>query len=68
MACCKIGITNLELAVRKQGDLSVAAAKEIISKRIGDLIEIKPTKDTLIYDPKPPMELTDANDEPGKAA
>jgi hypothetical protein len=51
MACCKVGITNLELAIRKKGNHSVAAAKEIINNRIGDLIEIKPTKDSLVYDP-----------------
>jgi Protein of unknown function (DUF2800) len=68
MACCKVGITNLELAIRKKGNHSVAATKEIVNNRIGDLIEIKPTKDTLVYDPKAPKELTDANDEPGQAA
>jgi hypothetical protein len=68
MACCKAGVTNLELAIRKRNNLSVAATHELVNKTLGDLIDSKPTKDVLVYDPRPPKELTDANNEPGQAA
>jgi hypothetical protein len=68
LECCGVGITKLETSVRKVNGYTVAQTEEVLKKTIGGFITIKPNKDQLVYDPKAPKELTNANDEPAPAA
>jgi hypothetical protein len=64
--CCSAGITKLEANIKKANDFTNAQTAEVVKKTIGHLIDIRPNRDRLIYDPKP-KELANANNEPTPA-
>jgi hypothetical protein len=70
LECCRIAITELETQIRKANEYTSAETDNVMRKVIGHLIDVKPNKDKLVYDPKPPKpeELANAKDELGPAA
>lgn len=65
LECCSVGITKLEASVKKNNEFTAKQTEEVLKKTIGHVINVKPEKDKLVYDPKP-KELTNAaNDQPG---
>jgi hypothetical protein len=68
LECCSVGITKLEESVKKHNDFTAKQTEEVLKKTIGHVVSLRPSKDKLVYDPKPKELANATHDELGQPA